>query len=177
MTETTARAPTPAARRLAMPAMRAWHAVIAGGFLVAYLSGDSDRLYIMHQVAGYTVLAAVVVRLLVAAFARTVPWRMPRASLAGTREWLRSGRGRHPLFAWLALALFVTVGAAAASGMAAHWLTWVEDLHEGLSTVSLWVVLGHAGFILVMVGGKRHLSALWRRLTASRRAVWKESTR
>lgn len=164
-------------RRLAMPAMRAWHAVIAGGFLVAYLTGDGDDLYMMHQVAGYTVLAAVAVRLTAGAFARKVPWRMPRASLAGAAEWLRTGRGRHPLFPWLAVALFATVGAAAASGMAAHWLAWVEDLHEALSTTALWVVLGHVAFILLMFGGKRHLAGLWRRLTATRTAVWKETTR
>lgn len=171
----------PPRRRLAMPAMRAWHAVIAGGFLVAYLTGDGDDFYMMHQVAGYTVLGAVAVRLMAAAFARTVPWRMPRATPAGTAEWLRTGRGRHPLFAWLALALFATIGAAAASGMAAHWLAWVEDLHEGLSTAALWVVLGHVAFIVVMFGGRRHMVALWQRLTAARSAVrpavWKESPR
>ncbi|WP_404384322.1 cytochrome b/b6 domain-containing protein [Caenispirillum salinarum] len=163
-------------RRLAMPAMKAWHAVIAGGFLVAYLTGDSDDLYIMHQVAGYAVLGAVALRLAVAAVARKPPWRMPRVSLAAAREWLTTRRGRNPLFAWLAVALLGTVGAAAASGMASHWLPWVEDLHEALSTASLWVVLGHVAFILLMFGGRRRVAALWRRLAEGHSTRLKESS-
>ncbi|EKV29791.1 hypothetical protein C882_0221 [Caenispirillum salinarum AK4] len=163
-------------RRFAMPAMKAWHAVVAGGFLVAYLTGDSDDVYIMHQVAGYTVLGALVLRLAVAPFAHKPPWRMPRASLAAGREWLTTRCGRNPLFAWLAVALFATVGAAAASGMAAHWLLWVEDLHEALSTASLWVVLGHVAFILLMFGGRRRVAALWRRFVDGHSTRLKESS-
>jgi hypothetical protein len=135
--------------------MRAWHAVIAGGFLVAYLTGDSDDYYMMHQVAGYTVLIAVAARLLIGVFARKVPWRLPRPSLAGARRWLADGRGRNPLFAWLAVALLVTVGAAAGTGMAAHWLPSVEDLHEAMSDAALWTIGAHVAFILVMMGGLR----------------------
>lgn len=164
-------------RRLAMPAMRAWHAVIAGGFLVAWLTGDSDEFYIMHQVAGYTVLGAVVLRLVVGMVATKVPWRLPRPSLASAKAWLATRRGRNPLFAWLAVALLAIVGAAAATGMAAHWLTWVEDLHEGLSEASLWVVFAHIAFILVMFGGRKTLATLWRRLAPFRPAILKESTR
>lgn len=168
-------APARPRRRIALPAMKAWHAMIAGGFLVAYLTGDSDDLYIMHQVAGYTVLGAVALRLTAGLFARKVPWRMPRASPSAARAWLASRRGRNPLFAWLAVALLVTVGAAAASGMAAHWLIWLEDLHEALSTASLWVVFGHIAFILLMFGGKRHVAALWRRAVDARPTRLKES--
>lgn len=163
-------------RRLAMPAMRAWHAVIAGGFLVAWLTGDSDALYIPHQVAGYTVLGAVVLRLVVGLVAAKAPWRLPPPSLAAARAWLATGRGRNPLFAWLAVALLATVGAAAASGMAAHWIVRLEDLHEGASTVSLWVVLGHIAFILVLFGGRRVVAGLWRRAAAALRPAIAEET-
>lgn len=164
-------------RRLAIPAMRAWHAVIAGGFLVAWLSGDGDEFYVMHQVAGYTVLGAVALRLMTGAAASKVPWRMPRPSVAATRGWLATGRGRNPLFGWLAVALLATVGAGAASGMAAHWLAWMEDLHEALSDVSLWVVFAHIAFILLMFGGRKWIAALWRRATGSRAEIVKEATR
>ncbi|MBB4285106.1 hypothetical protein [Roseospira goensis] len=146
--------------RIALPAMRAWHAVIAGGFLVAWLTGDSDDLYMMHQVAGYTVLIAVVARLLIGLMARSAPWRLPRPSLAKTRRWLADGRGRNPLFAWLAVALLITVGAAAGSGMAAHWLPSVEDLHGALSDGALWTIAAHALVIVALFGGLRRLRGL-----------------
>lgn len=146
--------------RVAMPAMRAWHAVISGGFLVAWLTGDSDDLYMMHQVAGYTVLIAVVVRLLVGLVATRAPWRLPRPSPAAARRWLAERRGRNPGFAWLAVALLVTVGAAAGAGMAAHWLPQVEDLHAALSDAALWVIGAHVLFIVAMFGGLRRLRAL-----------------
>ncbi|MQX35737.1 DUF1924 domain-containing protein [Roseospira navarrensis] len=137
--------------------MRAWHAVIAGGFLVAWLTGDNDDFYMMHQVAGYTVLVAVAARLLVGLFATKMPWRLPRPSLAGTRRWLAERRGRNPLFGWLAVALFATVGASAGSGMAAHWLPSVEDLHGGLTDAALWVIGAHVAFVVYMFAGLRRM--------------------
>jgi len=139
--------------------MRAWHAVIAGGFLVAYLTGDSDEYYMMHQVAGYTVLIAVAARLLVGLVATKMPWRMPRPSISAVSRYLADARGRNPLFAWLAVSLFVTVGIAAASGMASHWLPSFEDLHEATSEVALWTIVAHLAFVLFMFGGLRRLLA------------------
>ena len=167
MTEAPASRPRPAASggrrgapRIALPAMRAWHATIAGGFLVAWMTGDSDDLYMMHQVAGYTVLVAVVLRLVVGVFATRAPWRLPRPSVSGARRWMAERRGRNPGFAWLAVALLVTVGASAGAGMAAHWLPQVEDLHAALSDAALWVIGAHVVFILAVFGGLRRLRAL-----------------
>jgi len=153
-------APRRGRNRLALPAMRVWHAVILGGFLVAWLTGDSDDLYMMHQVAGYTVLIAVVLRLLVGLVATRAPWRLPSPSPAAARRWLAERRGRNPGFAWLAVALLITVGASAGAGMAAHWLPQVEDLHGALTDAALWVIAAHALFIVAVFGGLRRLRAL-----------------
>ncbi len=163
-------------RRWPMTSMHLWHAAVSGGFLVAWLTADVEDLYMLHQVAGYTVLGAIGLRLAVGLVARKVPWRLPRPAGA-LRTWRDTGgRGRNPLFALIALALLVLVGGAAVSGMAAHWVTAVEDLHEGLSNASLWVVFGHIAFILVMYGGKRWVTALWRRLATGRPRSRKPAT-
>lgn len=54
--------------KLSLPLLRLWHAALAGGFLVAYLTADEDT-YALHLFAGYVVLAAIAVRLLVGVFA------------------------------------------------------------------------------------------------------------
>lgn len=168
---TAPRARRPKARRHGLPLMRAWHAVIAGGFLVAYLTGDSESLYRLHQVAGYAVLAAVAVRLLNGLGADRAPWRLPRVSVSSARQWLVTRRGRNPLFAWIAVALLAVVGGAAATGALADFVHAAEDVHEALAETSLWVVLGHVAFILLMFGGKRWIAALWHRLDAPRRTA------
>ncbi|MGE5476014.1 MAG: hypothetical protein ACM3Q1_05120 [Bacteroidales bacterium] len=142
--------------------LKVWHAWVGGGFLVAYLTADEDT-YSMHLFAGYAVLAAIVVRLLVAMLApANGPMRMPRPSLAALRQWLLERRGRHPLFAWFAVALLAIVGLAAASGAVADFATWMEDPHEAVAEASLWVIFGHIAFVTYIYAGKR----LWNRLSS-----------
>ncbi|MBF0392938.1 MAG: hypothetical protein HQL38_09675, partial [Alphaproteobacteria bacterium] len=57
--------------------LRPWHAVLAGGFLVAWATGDEDY-YSMHVFAGYVVLAAIAVRL-----AAAPALRLPRKGWFG----------------------------------------------------------------------------------------------
>lgn len=144
-------------RWTALAALRAWHAVVAGGLLVTIVTGDSEDYYVMHQVAGYAVLAAVVLRLAVGLAVRKGLWRLPRPSVSAAWRWLSGAgvKGRHPLFAWLAVALIVTVGGAAATGMGAHWLTALEDPHEALSEAAQAVVVAHILFLLWVFGGRR----------------------
>jgi cytochrome b len=138
--------------------LKVFHAWIAGSFLVAYLTADEDT-YSMHLFAGYAVLAAVAARLLVGVFAgQGSPLRLPRPSLTATREWLAVRKGRHPLFAWLAVALLVAVGAAAVTGALADGVAWLEDPHEAVAEASLWVIFAHIAFVSYIYGGKRHLS-------------------
>ena len=40
--------------------LKLWHAWLAGGYLVAYVTADEDT-YAMHLFAGYAVLAAIAV--------------------------------------------------------------------------------------------------------------------
>lgn len=144
--------------RLQFTLLRLWHAWIAGGFLVAYLTGNEDT-YAMHFFAGYAVVAAVAVRL-VAGLAAPAgsPWRLPRPRLTGNR--------RNPLFAWLGAAVLVGVGLSAVSGALADPWVWLEDLHEGLSEAALWPVFGHIAFILYVFSGRRLLNRLMPRRTA-----------
>ena len=133
--------------------LKLWHAWVAGAFLVAYVTADEDT-YAMHLFAGYAVLAAIVARLLAGFLApSTSPLRLPRPSLAG----FGGGKGRHPLFAWLAVALLISVGLAAATGAVADGSPWLEKPHEAISEASLWVIFGHLAFVAFIYGGKRLL--------------------
>ena len=70
-----------------------WHAIISGAFIVAYLSGDEDA-YAMHQFAGYTVLAALALRLIAAIVApEGSPLRLRRPELAPFSAALATLRG------------------------------------------------------------------------------------
>lgn len=143
--------------------LKVWHAWVGGGFLVAYLTADEDT-YAMHVFAGYAVLAAIAVRLLLAAMApANGPMRMPRPSLSGLVSWFAARRGRHPLFAWFAVALLAMVGLGAASGAVADFATWMEDPHEAIAEASLWVIFAHIAFVFFIYGGKRLLgrAATW----------------
>lgn len=142
-------------------ALRLWHACIAGAFLVAWLTGDEDT-YAMHFFAGYAVVVALAARLLAGVLAPPgSPLGLPRPSLAATKAWLASGRGRNPAFAWLAAAVLIAVAASALSGAAADPLYWLEDLHEGLSEAALWPIFAHIAFVLFIYGGRRLIARFW----------------
>ena len=139
--------------------LKLWHAWVAGGFLVAYVTADEDT-YSMHLFAGYAVLAAIAVRLLAGIFA-------PENSPLRLSNPLSAIKRRNPLFAWLAAALLVSVGLAAATGALADSRTWLEKPHEAVAEASLWVIFAHMGFIAFIYGGKRFLLSLRRRVGAS----------
>lgn len=148
--------------------LKFWHAWLAGGFVVAYVTADEDT-YAMHQFAGYAVLAAIVVRLLAAMAAPAAgPLRMPRPSLSALIRWFGQRKGRHPLFAWFAVALLAVVGLVAATGAAADFATFMEDPHEAIAEASLWLIFAHIAFVTVIYGGKRLLNRTLERLSALR---------
>lgn len=163
-------------RKLQMALLKAWHAWLAGGFLVAYLTADEDT-YAMHQFAGYAVLVAIVLRLVVGlvvtALAKGqtqgVLWALPRPRVSALKAWVLKPQGRSPLFAWLAAALVIVIGAAAALGALADGIVWLEGPHEALSELSLWVISGHIAFVIFVYGRKKLLAwgtALWRKVMA-----------
>ncbi|MCW0235368.1 MAG: hypothetical protein OJJ21_17345 [Ferrovibrio sp.] len=162
-------------KKYAFTLLHLWHAVLAGGFLVAYITADEDT-YAMHLFAGYTVLAAIAVRLLVGMLAPAGNvWHLPRPSLSATLAWFGRRRGRNPFFAWFAVTLLGMVGLAAASGAIADVVTWMEDLHEGIAETSLWVIFGHIAFVITIYNGRRIVTWISQRLTGWR--LWKESAR
>jgi len=135
--------------------LKAWHAWLAGAFLVAYLTASEDT-YGMHQFAGYAVLAAIVTRIVAGLFVSgRNPWRLPRPSLRASREWLAARKGRNPLFGWFAAALLIGIGLAAGTGAIADGATWMEHPHEAISEASLWVIAGHVAFVAYMYGGRK----------------------
>lgn len=159
MTEATAMPllaqPAQLLRRHAFILLRLWHAVFAGGFLVAYLTADEDT-YAMHQFAGYVVLAALALRPAAGLLAPAGhPLRLPRPSLGDLRTWLARRRGRSPLFAWFAMALLAVVGVVAASGAIADYLPPVEHVHEAVAEASLWLIFAHIAFVTVIYSGRR----------------------
>lgn len=150
-------------KRAQMGFLFLFHALVSGGFVVAYLTGDEDT-YVMHQVAGYTVLGALALRLLAGIVAPDgSPLRIPRPSRAALAQWLgwlvrgdgRALRGRSPVLAWMAVLLLGALAAVTVSGVAADSLSKLENLHEALSTLGLWLVLGHVAVILGLHGLKR----------------------
>ncbi|MGE5149096.1 MAG: hypothetical protein ACM3II_03155 [Rhodospirillaceae bacterium] len=151
---------------LQMTLLKAWHAWLAGGFLVAYMTADEDT-YALHQFAGYAVLAAVAVRLAAGVIAPPAsPLRLPRPSWRATRAWLATRTGRHPLFAWLAVALLTLVGLTALSGALADGSAAFEDPHEAIGQAALWVIAAHIAFVFYMYAGRKWLARLGEQTTA-----------
>ncbi|MEQ9491004.1 MAG: hypothetical protein RIM72_18660 [Alphaproteobacteria bacterium] len=143
-----------------------WHAWLGGGYLVAYLTADEDT-YGMHLFSGYVVLAAIVLRVLVGLVAtNSTLLRLPHPKLGDLRDWFPGSRGRHPLFAWIALVLLIVVGAAAATGaLSDSLMTWLEDPHEAISEASLWIIFGHIAFVTFMYGGRKYMKQAVTRLS------------
>ncbi|SJZ68336.1 Cytochrome b [Enhydrobacter aerosaccus] len=153
--------------------VKAWHALLAGAFLIAYVTADEDT-YAMHQFAGYTVLTAIALRLLFGLVAPAAsPLRLPRPSWRAARNWLATRKGRHPLFAWFAASLLAVVGLVSLSGALADGATWLEDPHEVIAEASLWLIAAHIAFVTYMYAGRQWLARIGTRLSAAP----KETTR
>lgn len=153
-----------ASARVQHALLKAWHAWLAGSWLVAYVTADESS-YAMHQFAGYAVLAAILARLAVGLLAPPgSPLRLPRIDLAAARAWLSSRKGRHPLFAWFAVALLTVVGLAALFGAVADSAAWMEHPHEAVAEASLWVIVGHIAFVTWMYAGRKAIAGAVSRL-------------
>jgi len=166
--------------RLQLGFLLGFHAVIAGAFLVSYVTGDADDVYFMHVFAGYAVLVALAARLaagLVAAPGSML--RLPRPDWRSIGGWLRriaaldgsAFLGRSPLHGLLAVLLLVGVGVAAAIGAVADYVPKVEDLHEALGEAALYIVIVHVALVLALHGLKRLNTPSPRNATASVPAV------
>jgi cytochrome b len=141
--------------RLHLTLLKAWHAWLAGAFLVAYVTAG-ENAYAIHQFAGYAVLAAIAVRVVAGLLIPAPsPLRLPRPGWRAMRDWIATRKGRHPLFSLFAAALLAVVGLVAVSGALADGTPWFEDPHEAIAEISLWVIVGHVAFVTYMYAGKK----------------------
>lgn len=157
-----------------MTALLAFHAIVSGAFIVAYLTGDEDT-YGMHVFSGYAVLIAIGLRVAVGTLAPAgSPLRLPRPSVAAVAAWLRrlvtgdakARAERSPLTAWMAAALLIGVGIAAATGAVADFVVKVEHLHKEIGEASLFLILAHIALVFALHGLKRIPSGVASRCTA-----------
>ena len=154
--------------------VRLFHWLLVASFAVAWLTSESERWQLVHVTAGYTMAGLVAFRLLWglvgtrhARFTAFV--RGPRAVLGYFRS-LGTGRPQHhtghnPAGALAILALLaltvLTVGAgwATYNEVGGHW---VEDLHEGLASVMLALVVVHVAAVALssLLHGENLLAAM-----------------
>jgi cytochrome b len=156
--------------------VRLGHWLMAGGFILAWATGDSESLRLVHVFAGSTVMAVAAYRLLwgivgsrYARFAEFV--RGPRQAVGYLKSLLRTRpphyAGHNPAAGWAIVLLLALALASGASG----WLTyqemggeWLEELHEFLTGLMLAVVGVH--LLGVLVGSLAHRENLvWAMVT------------
>ena len=135
--------------------VRLGHWLMVGGFCLAWLTGDSETFRLVHVIAGATVLGVATFRL---------PWGFIGSRYARFVDFVRGpAKVKDYLFSLLRLQPAHHVGHNPAGGWAiaallalgiltglAGWATyndigghWLEDLHEGLATAMLTVVIVH----------------------------------
>ena len=156
--------------------VRLGHWLMAGGFILAWATGDSESLRLVHVFAGSAVMAVAAYRLLwgivgsrYARFAEFV--RGPRQAVAYQKSLLQARpphyAGHNPAAGWAIVLLLALALASGASG----WLTyqemggeWLEELHEFLTGLMLAVVGVH--LLGVLVGSLAHRENLvWAMVT------------
>lgn len=135
--------------------VRIGHWLMVAGFVIAWLTAESENFRLLHAWAGGTVLAVAAFRLLWglvgsrhARFASFV--RGPRAVIDYLTSLLRlqpaHHAGHNPAGGWAIVAL---LGLGILTGISgwAHYNEigghWLEDVHEGLASAMLTVVIVH----------------------------------
>jgi len=140
---------------------RVFHWLLAGSFLVAFLTADSERYRAIHVVLGYTVLGLVVFRCLWGVIGTRYA-RFSSFPIAPRRvlEYFKSLFSRTPqhhvghnpagslaIYAILALAVL-----AGATGYAAYneiGGEWLAELHEGAANAMLGLAVVHIAAVIV----------------------------
>jgi cytochrome b len=141
--------------------VRVFHWLLAGSFLVAFLTADSERYRDIHVVLGYTVLGLVAFRFLWGVIGTRYA-RFNSFPIAPRRvlEYFKSLVSRSPQHhvghnPAGSLAIYAILGLAAlagASGYAAYndiGGGWLAELHEGAANAMLGLVLVHIGAVIV----------------------------
>ncbi len=140
--------------------VRLGHWLMVGGFIVAWLTAESETWRLVHAVAGAIVIAVALFRLpwgfIGTRYARFVDFvRGPRAvaGYLGSLLTLQPAHhtGHNPAGGWAIVALLGLGILCGVSGWAiynevgGHWL---EELHEGLAATMLTVVIVHVAGVV-----------------------------
>lgn len=140
--------------------VRLGHWLMVGGFIVAWLTGDSESFRLVHVIAGATVLAVALFRLpwgfIGSRYARFVDFvRGPTAVKDYLASLLRlqpaHHAGHNPAGGW---AIVLLLGLGILTGFSG-WAMYndiggdlLEELHEGLATAMLTVVFVHLAGVI-----------------------------
>ena len=140
---------------------RIFHWLLAASFTGAYLTAESERWRDVHVMLGYTLLGLIAFRLvwglIGTRYARFRSFAFgPRQVVEYVRSLLspapRHYVGHNPAGSW-AIYLMLGLGAlAGASGYASYadiGGEWMEDLHEGLASAMLGIVVIHVLGVIV----------------------------
>ncbi len=167
---------------------RLFHWTIVILFVVAWLTAEDEQpLFLIHQMAGYGIFAAILFRLVwgfaggrYARFSNFIhPWSRVRDYLCNIFHNRRSGSvGHNPAGGWMIALLLALLGATVVSGLfvsedevggpwavfiSPHLAHMMEDVHEGLANALLVCVFVHiAGVTLEsLLEGRNLVGAMW----------------
>lgn len=159
--------------------VRIGHWLMVGGFVVAWLTGDSETFRLVHVIAGATVLAVATFRLpwgfIGSRYARFVDFvRGPSAVKEYAESLLKLEPAHHvghnPAGGW---AIVLLLGLGILTGLAGWAIyndlggDWLEELHEGLASAMLTMVFIH--LIGVFSGSLLHGENLLRAMLTGRK--------
>jgi cytochrome b len=158
---------------------RVFHWSLAASFIVAYLSGESERWALVHVTCGYTLLGLIVFRLIWglagtrhARFAEFVAG--PRSVARHVADMIKGHPtryvGHNPVGALSILALLLLGLVSALSGWMAYddvGGEWLEELHGSASSVMLAMVFAHIAGVLM--SSRQHRENLIRSMLDGRK--------
>jgi cytochrome b len=140
--------------------VRLGHWLMVGGFILAWLTSESESWRLIHAASGSVVIAAALFRLpwgfIGTRYARFVNFvRGPTSVIAYLRSLMRlepaHHTGHNPAGGW---AIMLLLGLGIASGLAG-WAAynelggdWLAELHEGLATTMLAVIIVHVAGVV-----------------------------
>lgn len=140
--------------------VRLGHWLMVGGFILAWLTSESETWRLVHAFSGSVVIAVAVFRLpwgfIGSRYARFVDFvRGPGSVVDYLRSLLRlepdHHTGHNPAGGW---AIILLLGLGIATGLVGWAMynelggEWLEDLHEGLATTMLTVVFIHVAGVV-----------------------------
>ena len=140
--------------------VRLGHWLMVGGFIVAWLTSESETFRLVHVVSGSVVIAVALFRLpwgfIGSRYARFIDFvRGPGSVVDYLRSLIRlepdHHTGHNPAGGWaivLLLALGIATGVVGWAMYNELGGEWLEDLHEGLAVTMLTVVFVHVAGVI-----------------------------